>query len=241
MRTEISIFERLQGHPNVVEFHGYFEDDEHIHLLLEMCEGGDLCEHLQQKGRLSEREAAQAIAAIIKAVMFCHERGVMHRDLKPENILLPYKNCSYMDLKLADFGTAADFSHGKIFDEMEGTPLYIAPEVLTRSYDEKVDVWSLGVLLYIMLCGYPPFNGESVDEIFQSIKRGRPNLTDYPWSSISLEAKDLVKNMLQKNPYRRFKLRDLSAHPWMQEYVFAGDELKTDMQAQALNSLVVGG
>ncbi|KAH7294696.1 hypothetical protein KP509_27G013800 [Ceratopteris richardii] len=206
---------------------------------MEICEGGDLCEHLQQKGRLSEQEASLALTAIANAVMSCHQKGIMHRDLKPDNILLPYRNCSYMDLKLADFGTAANFSHSRLFDELEGTPLYLAPEVLDGSYDEKVDIWSMGVLLHIMLCGFPPFNGESVTNIFQSIRKDKLDLKQDPWPRISAEAKDLVRRMLNRNPYRRIKLRELFAHPWMQRFSVTGDESRATLQA--LNSVVVAG
>ncbi|KAI5074924.1 hypothetical protein GOP47_0010885 [Adiantum capillus-veneris] len=239
IHTEISILQKLQGHPNIISFHGHFEDEECIHMLMEMCEGGNLSEYLQQKGPLPEVEAALAMATIIQAVLFCHERGIMHRDLKLDNILLPHKIYSYMELKLADFGTAADFSRCRIFEEAEGTPWYLAPELLAGSYDEKVDVWSLGVLLHILLCGYPPFDGESASEIFEAIRKGKLDLKGDPWPSISAEAKSLVKGMLQRNPFRRIKLRELSTHPWMQRFVVAGKE--TWANSQVLSTVVVGG
>lgn len=239
IRTEISVLEKLKGHPNIMSFHGHFEDEECIHLVMELCEGGDLCEYLQQKGHLPEQEAAQAMAAILRALSFCHERGVMHRDLKPENILFPRRNSPYSELKLADFGAAADFSRRRVFSEVEGTPWYIAPEVLTGSYDEKVDVWSLGVLLHIMLCGYPPFDGEGAPEIFQAIKRGRLDLKRDPWPSISAEAKVLVKGMLQRNPYRRMRLRELLIQPWVQNSAAEGAERWANLQSSEI--VAVGG
>ena len=117
--------------------------------------------------------------------MFCHERGVFHRDLKPENMFLPRRNIGYGELKLADFGASADLSKRRSFTEMEGTAWYLAPEVLAGSYDEKADIWSLGVILYAMLCGFLPFDGDGTIEIFQSIKRGKLDLKLEPWPSIS--------------------------------------------------------
>ena len=213
--TEIAMLEKLRGHPNVLYLHDHFEDEEHVHAVLELCEGGDLCEFVRGKGHLSEFESAQAMSTILRAVLFCHERGVFHRDLKPENILLPKRNSGvYGELKLADFGASADLSKRRSFTEIEGTAWYLAPEVLAGCYDEKADVWSLGVILYAMLCGFLPFDGEGTAEIFQSIKRGKLDLKSEPWPSISEEAKDLLKGMLQRNPYRRMKLREVILHPW---------------------------
>ena len=208
------MLEKLRGHPNILFLHDHFEDEECVHVVLDLCEGGDLCEFVRGKGRLSELESAQAMATILRAVLFCHERGVFDRDLKPENILLPRRNSGYGELKLADFGASADLSKRRSFTEMEGTAWYLAPEVLAGSYDEKAEIWSLGVILYAMLCGFLPFDGDGTIEIFQAIKRGKLDLKSEPWPSISEEAKDLLTGMLQKNPYRRMRLRDVLLHPW---------------------------
>lgn len=239
VRTEIAMLEKLRGHPNIITCHGHYEDDEQVHLAMDLCEGGDLCEHLQENGPLSERHAAQVMGAVVSALMFCHGRGVVHRDLKPENILFPRRNSSYGELKLADFGASADFSRRRVFSDVEGTPWYLAPEVLSGSYDEKVDVWSLGVLLHIMLCGYVPFDGDTTPDIFQAIRRGRLDLKKDPWPSVSAEAKDLLKGMLQKNPYRRLRLAEVLAHPWMQRPAASGIERWGNMSAS--ESVVVGG
>ncbi|KAI5084891.1 hypothetical protein GOP47_0001060 [Adiantum capillus-veneris] len=239
IRTEIAMLEKLRGHPNIIAYQGHFEDDEQVHMAMDLCEGGDLCEHLQQKGPLTEREAARVMGVVVCAVMYCHGRGVMHRDLKPDNILFPRRNSSYGELKLADFGASADFSRRRVFTEVEGTPWYLAPEIFTGSYDEKVDVWSLGILLHIMLSGYVPFDGETTGDIFQAIKRGRLDLKKGPWPAISAEAKDLLKGMLQKNPYRRLRLTEILAHPWMQSSTGSGLERWGNMPAS--ESVVVGG
>ena len=215
--NEISFLENLlRGHPNILCFHDQFEDRDHIHLVVDLCEGGDLCEYIQENGPLSEAQASEAMAAILKAVSFCHSRGIMHRDLKAENILFPRLASPFSELKLADFGAAADFSRTKEFRDLEGTPWYLAPDVLMGKYDERVDIWSLGVLLYIMLSGYPPFRGEETRDIFAAIRRGRIDLHKDPWPSISDNAKSLLQGMLQRNPHKRMKLKDLLFHPWIQ-------------------------
>lgn len=211
-------------------------------MVMELCEGGDLYENVKEKTYLSEAEAAEAFRAVLKAVSFCHERRVMHRDLKLENILFACRHGDYSQLKLADFGSSADFSRRRVFNEVEGTPWYVAPEVLTGDYDEKVDIWSVGVLLHILLCGYPPFDGETPSEIFEAVKRGRLDLRKDPWPAISGEAKELIKGMLQKNPYRRMKLKDLLSHPWVQgtgkPSDFDNTEAWTNLQVSG--SLAVG-
>ncbi|KAH7296109.1 hypothetical protein KP509_26G009200 [Ceratopteris richardii] len=234
------MLDRLRGHPNIITYQGHFEDDEHVHLAMDLCEGGDLCEHLQERGPLTEREAVRVMRVLVSALMFCHGRGVMHRDIKPDNILFPRRNSGYGDLKLADFGAAADFTHRRVFTAVEGTPWYLAPEVLTGTgYDEKVDVWSLGILLHILLSGYVPFDGETTPDIFQAIKRGRLDLKRAPWPAISEEAKDLLKGMLQKNPYRRLRLAEVLAHPWMQMIMETGVERWGNWPNP--ESVVVGG
>lgn len=239
IRTEIAMLERLRGHPNIITCHGHYEDEEQVHLAMDLCEGGDLFEYLQEKGPLSERDAAQVMRVVVFALTFCHERGVMHRDLKPENILFSRRHRSFGELKLADFGASADFSPRRIFNDVEGTPCYLAPEVLSGSHDEKVDLWSLGVLLHVILCGYVPFDGETAPDIFQAIKRGRLDLKKEPWPHVSPEAKDLLKGLLQKNPYRRMRLAEVLAHPWMQNPSASGFERWGNMPSS--ESVAVGG
>ncbi|KAH7286730.1 hypothetical protein KP509_32G020600 [Ceratopteris richardii] len=140
----------------------------------------------------------------------------MHRDIKPDNVLLPSKQSGYENVKLADFGASADFSDRRCFRDVEGTSYYVAPEVLTGTgYDEKVDIWSLGILLHVILSGYVPFHGKSEADIFRNIKTRSLNLNGSPWQEISAEAKELLKAMLQKNSYRRLTLAQIMAHPWL--------------------------
>ncbi|KAH7286731.1 hypothetical protein KP509_32G020700 [Ceratopteris richardii] len=159
--AEITMLERLRGHPNIVTYHGHFEDERQLHIVMDL-EGDDLCSHLQERGPRPEKEAARILKAVVSAVAFCHERRVMHRDIKPDNILVPSKQSGYENVKLADFGASADFSDRRCLRDVEGTSYYVAPEVLTGTgYDEKVDIWSLGILLHVILSGYVPFHGKS--------------------------------------------------------------------------------
>lgn len=220
-RSELAMLTRLQGHPNVVRVEAQFEDEKELHTVMELCEGGDLFQHLEEKrqeGRvLAEAEAAEAFAAVVKAVCFCHERGIMHRDIKLENLLLPRRCSGYGELKLADFGVAADFADHKVFYEMEGTPSYLAPEVLCRkSYNETADLWSMGVLLYILLCDSTPFRGATALELYRSINTRKlllylnnpcllsPCKGAYPRTATS--------RSLQENEFEQLARSSLAAH-----------------------------
>ncbi|KAH6556488.1 hypothetical protein KP509_1Z175300 [Ceratopteris richardii] len=144
-RAEINMLERLRGHPNIITYHGHFEDKGQLHIVMDL-EGNDLCSHLRETGPCPEKEAARILKAVVSAIAFCHERGVMHRDIKPDNILLPSRKSGYENVKLADFVTSADFSDRRRFRDVEGTIYYVAPEVLPGTgYDEKVDIWGLGI------------------------------------------------------------------------------------------------
>ncbi|KAH6556008.1 hypothetical protein KP509_1Z211200 [Ceratopteris richardii] len=219
-RTEIVMLKRLRGHPNIITYRDHFEDEDKLLIVMDLCERGDLYFRLKENGPFQEKEAASILKAVVSAVAFCHQRRIMHRDIKLENILLPSKKSGYENLKLVDFGASPDFSDRRWFRDFEGTPYYIAPEVVAGTgYNEKVDIWSLGVLLHVILSGYVPFNSDSEAEIFRNIARSRLNLNRSPWHAISGAAKDLLKGMLQKNPYRRLRLAQIMAHPWLEGFV----------------------
>ncbi|KAH6555840.1 hypothetical protein KP509_1Z224200 [Ceratopteris richardii] len=213
-RAEINMLERLRGHPTIITYHGRFEDRAQLHIVMDL-EGNDLCSHLRETGSCPDK-AARILKAVVSAIAFCHEREVMHRDIKPDNILLPSRKSGYENVKFADFGTSADFSDRRPFRDVEGTIYYVAPEVLTGTgYDEKVDIWGLGILLYVILSGYLPFHGKTEADIFWNIKTRSLSLNRSPWREISAEAKDLLKGMLQKNPHRRLELAEIMAYPWL--------------------------
>ncbi|MBA0819799.1 hypothetical protein Gohar_003754, partial [Gossypium harknessii] len=156
VRREVEIMRHLPKHPNIVTFREAFEDKEAIYLVMELCRGGELFDRILAKGHYSERAAATIIKTILEIVKVCHEHGVIHRDLKPENFLFADESES-APIKAIDFGLSIFYESGQRFSDIVGSPYYMAPEVLKRNYGEEVDVWSIGVILYILLCGVPPF------------------------------------------------------------------------------------
>ncbi|GJP33176.1 hypothetical protein CLOM_g17739 [Closterium sp. NIES-68] len=214
VRREVAVMEMLQGHPDVVNLRSTFEDAQDVHLVMELCEGGELFDRIKAKGKFSEAEGAKVLRTVIGVLQHCHELGVMHRDLKPENILLNSKE-SDTDLKVIDFGVATFFQRGKPCTDMAGSPYYLAPEVLAEKYGPEADIWSAGVVLYILLCGLPPFWGTTNEAIFEAIKEATLNLVRPPWPSISEEGKDLVRQMLNRNPKKRITIEEILEHPWI--------------------------
>ncbi|KAK8472942.1 hypothetical protein PHAVU_001G003300 [Phaseolus vulgaris] len=156
VRREVMILQHLSGQPNIVELRGAYEDREEVHLVMELCSGGELFDRIIAKGHYSEREAATVARQIVNAVHVCHSMGVMHRDLRPENFLLA-TNTDDAPVKTTDFGLSVFIEEGKVYKEIVGSAYYVAPEVLKRSYGKEIDVWSAGIILYILLSGVPPF------------------------------------------------------------------------------------
>jgi calcium-dependent protein kinase len=156
VRREVQIMYHLAGQPGVVELKGAYEDKQSVHLVMELCAGGELFDRIIAKGKYTERAAAALLRTIVEIVHACHSLGVIHRDLKPENFLLLSKD-ERAPLKATDFGLSVFFKQGDVFKDIVGSAYYIAPEVLKRSYGPEADIWSVGVILYILLCGVPPF------------------------------------------------------------------------------------
>lgn len=202
IKREIQIMQHLTGQPNIVEFKGAYEDKYSVHLVMELCAGGELFDRIIAQGHYSERAAASICRSIVNVVYICHFMGVMHRDLKPENFLLSSKDEGAM-LKATDFGLSVFIEEGKVYRDIVGSAYYVAPEVLKRSYGKEMDVWSAGVILYILLSGVPPFWAETERGIFDAILEGVIDFESEPWPSISNSAKDLVKKMLTQDPKKR--------------------------------------
>ncbi|XP_014506160.1 calcium-dependent protein kinase 17-like [Vigna radiata var. radiata] len=216
VRREVQILHHLSGQPNIVELKGAYEDKQSVHLVMELCAGGELFDRIIAKGHYTERAAASLLRTIVQIVHTFHSMGVIHRDLKPENFLLLSKD-ENAPLKATDFGLSVFFKEGEMFKDIVGSAYYIAPEVLKRKYGPEVDIWSVGVMLYILLCGVPPFWAESEHGIFNAILRGHVDFTSDPWPSISPSAKDLVSNMLNSDPKERFTAAQVLDHPWIKE------------------------
>eukprot|EP00798_Chlamydomonas_sp_ICE-L_P004948 gene4948-34724_t len=223
VRREIEILQHLGGHPNVVQIIATYEDRSYIHLVMECCPGGELFDRIAEKGHFSERMAAELMRTVVSVVHHCHTMNVIHRDLKPENFLLTEKGPDAV-LKATDFGLSRFFKEGQLMNDIVGSPFYVAPEVLKRQYGKEADIWSCGVILYIMLCGFPPFHGESTQLIFRNIMSSPLDLKANPWPKISDAGKDCVKRMLTRDPKKRLTADQVLQHPWMRENGVAVDE-----------------
>ncbi|KAG6755722.1 hypothetical protein POTOM_039124 [Populus tomentosa] len=245
MKREVHIMQDLSGQPNIVEFRGAYEDRQSVHLVMELCAGGELFDRIIAKGHYSERDAAKICREIVNVVHACHFMGVMHRDLKPENFLLSSK-AEGAKLKATDFGLSVYIEEdytlslvvildklandieamvkfddeeipSKVYRDIVGSAYYVAPEVLRRSYGKEIDIWSAGVILYILLSGVPPFWAENEKGIFDAILQGDIDFESDPWPSISNSAKDLVRRMLTQDPKKRITSAQVLEHPWIKE------------------------
>ncbi|KAF9664728.1 hypothetical protein SADUNF_Sadunf16G0048300 [Salix dunnii] len=215
VRREVEIMKHMPQHPNLVTLKDTYEDDNAVHLVMELCEGGELFDRIVARGHYTERAAASVTKTIVEVVQICHKHGVMHRDLKPENFLFGNKK-ENAPLKAIDFGLSVFFKPGERFTEIVGSPYYMAPEVLKRNYGPEVDVWSAGVILYILLCGVPPFWAETEQGVAQAIIRSVINFKRDPWPKVSENAKDLVRKMLDPDPKHRLTAQQVLDHPWLQ-------------------------
>ncbi|XP_059662483.1 calcium-dependent protein kinase 19-like [Cornus florida] len=216
IKREIQIMQHMSGQANIVEFKGAYEDRESVNVVMELCAGGELFDRIIAKGHYSERAAASICRAIVNVVHICHFMGVMHRDLKPENFLLSDRSENAL-LKAADFGLSVFIEEGKVYRDIVGSAYYVAPEVLRRRYGKEIDIWSAGVILYILLCGVPPFWAETEKGIFDSILKGEIDFESQPWPSISSSAKDLVQRMLTQDPKKRITSAQVLEHPWIRD------------------------
>lgn len=215
MYLEVEILKKLI-HPNIMQIYEFYEDKKNFYIITELCEGGELFDMIVDKGSFNEDEAAWIMKQLLSAINYIHTNNIVHRDLKPENILLDAKKNNI--IKIIDWGTARFFEKNKKMNKVSGTPYYIAPEVLFEKYDEKCDIWSCGVIMYILLCGYPPFNGENDNEILNRIKSGKYVFPEEEWENVSDEAKDIITNMLQFNPTERYSASQCLNHIWLSEH-----------------------
>ncbi|XP_057511074.1 calcium-dependent protein kinase 4-like [Actinidia eriantha] len=222
VRREIQIMHHLAGHKNIVTIKGAYEDSLYVHIVMELCGGGELFDRIIQRGHYSERKAAELTKIITGVVEACHSLGVMHRDLKPENFLLVNRDDDF-SLKVIDFGLSVFFKPGQVFTDVVGSPYYVAPEVLLKHYGPEADVWTAGVILYILLSGVPPFWAETKQGIFDAVLKGHIDFDSDPWPLISDSAKDLIQKMLCSQPSDRLTAHDVLCHPWICENGVAPD------------------
>ncbi|KAB0365492.1 hypothetical protein FD754_009648 [Muntiacus muntjak] len=225
--SEILIIQSL-SHPNIVKLHEVYETDAEIYLIMEYVQGGDLFDAIIESVKFPEREAALMLMDLCKALVHLHDKRIVHRDLKPENLLVQRNEDKSTTLKLADFGLAKHVVR-PIFTVC-GTPTYVAPEILSeKGYGLEVDMWAAGVILYILLCGFPPFRSPERDqeELFNIIQLGRFEFLAPYWDNISDAAKDLVSRLLVVDPKKRYTAHQVLQHPWLEA---AGKTSRANLQ-----------
>ncbi|KAK7346528.1 hypothetical protein VNO80_21049 [Phaseolus coccineus] len=218
VRREVKILRALTGHKNLIQFHDAYEDNDNVYIVMELCEGGELLDRiLSRGGKYTEEDAKAVIIQILNVVAFCHLQGVVHRDLKPENFLFTSKE-ENSELKAIDFGLSDFVKPDERLNDIVGSAYYVAPEVLHRAYSTEADVWSVGVIAYILLCGSRPFWARTESGIFRAVLRATPSFDEPPWPSLSDEAKDFVKRLLNKDPRKRMTAAQALSHPWIKNY-----------------------
>ncbi|KAJ4825431.1 Cyclin-dependent kinase 4 [Turnera subulata] len=217
VRREVKILKALSGHKHLVKFYDACEDANNVYIVMELCEGGELLDRiLARGGRYTEEDAKAIVVQILSVVAFCHLQGVVHRDLKPENFLFASPS-EDADMKLIDFGLSDFIRPDERLNDIVGSAYYVAPEVLHRSYSLEADIWSIGVITYILLCGSRPFWARTESGIFRAVLRSDPNFEDLPWPSVTPEAKDFVKRLLNKDYRKRMTAVQALSHPWLQD------------------------
>ncbi|KAJ8558325.1 hypothetical protein K7X08_005091 [Anisodus acutangulus] len=243
VKREVKILKALAGHENVVQFYNSFEDDNYVYIVMELCEGGELLDRILSKvdiiclirkdSRYTEKDAAVVVRQMLKVAAECHLHGLVHRDMKPENFLFKSSK-EDSPLKATDFGLSDFIRPGKKFQDIVGSAYYVAPEVLKRRSGPESDVWSIGVITYILLCGRRPFWDKTEDGIFKEVLRNKPDFRRKPWSNISNSAKDFVKKLLVKDPRARLTAAQALSHPWVRE---GGDASEIPLDISVLSNM----
>jgi len=212
---EIDIMKKV-NHRNVLRLIEIYETDQHLSLVMELVNGGELFYKIVDKGSYSERDARDIVRQLVEGVDYLHEKGIAHRDLKPENLLCS-ENSEGVVIKIADFGLSKAFSGGSVLETSCGTPDYAAPEVLRMegAYDKSVDLWSMGVITYVLLCGFPPFYGKTQAQLFEKILNAEYDFPDPEWTNISAEAKDFIDHLLLLDISKRNTTKECLKHPWL--------------------------
>ncbi|CAJ1370199.1 unnamed protein product [Effrenium voratum] len=214
-KQEIAIM-KMMDHPNIIKLFESFEDHRNIYLVMELCSGGELFDRIIESGHFSEVQAAILMQQIIRAIYYMHENHVCHRDLKPENFLFMTKDPIEKNfLKIIDFGLSCKFIPAKPLSTKAGTPYYVAPQVLAGNYDQLSDLWSCGVIMYVLLCGYPPFFGDTDSEVLAKVRLGNFSFNPADWKNVSEDAKTLIRHLLKMNPKDRYTAEQALNHEWI--------------------------
>ena len=230
LQDEITILKNI-NHSNIITLYDVFDENSYYYLVTEIMLGGELFDRIVTKTFYNEKEARDVCKILFEALNHIHSKGIAHRDLKPENLLLVSKTDD-KDIKIADFGFAKKVTGSKCLMTQCGTPGYVAPEILHGvPYGTKSDMWSLGVIIYILLGGYPPFIEQNQRELFKKIKKGQYEFHVEYWGQISSEAKDLISDLLTVNPDKRLSAKQALEDPWMtgSDELLAGKDLGVNL------------
>jgi len=215
LKMEIAIMKEMD-HPNIVKLFETFEDHRTVYLVMELCSGGELFDRIIELGHFTEVQGAKVMQHIFRAMYYMHENSICHRDLKPENFLFTTKDkIEKSTLKIIDFGLARHFGPDTVLTTKAGTPYYVSPQVLTGKYDHMADLWSCGVIMYVLLCGYPPFHGDTDADVLAKVRSANFSFIAADWRNVSEDAKNLIRMLLKLNPKERFTAEQALNHVWV--------------------------
>lgn len=230
LKDEIQVLNELKHH-HIIRLYDVFEEKDFWYLITEKMTGGELFDRIVSKSFYNEKEARDVCKILFEAIGYCHSHNVAHRDLKPENLLLRSED-NDSEIKIADFGFAKKVLTPNSLTTQCGTPGYVAPEILEGvAYDTKSDMWSLGVIMYILLGGYPPFIEQNQRELFRKIRKGQYEFHEEYWGGVSAEAKDLISSLLTVAPANRLSAEEALKHKWMMKdaAVLEGKDLNANL------------
>jgi len=214
LKMEVDILKKV-NHTNIIALKELFDTPDKLYLVMELVTGGELFDKIVEKGSYTESEASTLVRKIVSAVDYLHNLGIVHRDLKPENLLLKRAD-NDLEIAIADFGLSKIVGQQMMMQTACGTPSYVAPEVLNASgYGKEVDMWSIGVITYILMCGFPPFYGDTVPEIFEQIMEANFDYPEEYWNTVSKDAKDFINKLLVVDSDKRMSAVDALKHPWL--------------------------
>ncbi|XP_036433541.1 calcium/calmodulin-dependent protein kinase type 1D [Colossoma macropomum] len=214
IENEIAVLRKIK-HENIVALEDIYESSDHLYLIMQLVSGGELFDRIVEKGFYTEKDASTLIRQVLDAVNYLHSMGIVHRDLKPENLLY-FNPQDGSKIMISDFGLSKMEGTGDVMSTACGTPGYVAPEVLAQKpYSKAVDCWSIGVIAYILLCGYPPFYDENDSKLFEQILKADYEFDAPYWDDISDSAKDFISSLMEKDPAKRFTCEQALRHPWI--------------------------